>query len=123
MSKRRTRTIFQLPTHRRWNLADAQRVLAAIERSGMTVSGFARDHGLRAGRIELWRRRLGHHQLGVAPVFQEVARATVSAVVEPVPKSTVDLVFRDGRVLRFDAELSVDRLGAIVRALDVVERC
>ena len=123
MSKRRSRTTFQLPTHRRWNAVDAQRVRAAIERSGMAVSDFAREHGLRAGRIDLWRRRLGHHRLGAAPVFQEVDRATVSAALEPAPRSTVDLVFCDGRVLRFDAGLSVDRLGAIVRALDVVERC
>jgi len=56
-------------------------------------------------------------------VFREVARATVTAALEVTPKSTVDLVFRDGRVLRFDAGLSVERLGAIARALDVGERC
>lgn len=113
----------QLPTHRRWNIADAQRVLAAIERSGETVEDFANAHRLRAGRIELWRRRLGHQLPATAPGFQEISPATVSAALAASPKSTVDLVFPDGRVLRFDPGLCVDRLGAIARALAEAERC
>src|SRR5215216_5289671 len=97
---------FQLPQHRRWNLADAQRVLAAIERSGKTVEDFAIEHGLRAGRIDLWRRRLGAQPQIATSASYEIAPETVSAALEAPPSSTVDLVLRDGRVLRFDSVLS-----------------
>jgi len=117
-----TSPTFQLPTRRRWNVADAERVLAAIERSGTTIEDFAREHGLRAQRIDLWRRRLGH-RTGTGAAFQEIASATVSAALEAAPKFTLDLLFRDGRVLRFDAGVAVDRLGAIVRALAEADRC
>lgn len=121
--KRRQAPSFQLPSRRRWNATDAQRVLAAIKASGQTVADFARKHGLRAGRIEVWRRRLGAEGPSESATFQEVARATVSAALEGSSRSPVDLVFPSGRVLRFDAGLPVERLGAIARALAEVDPC
>ena len=97
-------------------------MLAEIERSGKSVRDFASEHHLRAERIEVWRRRLGHPAPAAAS-FEEIAPATVSAALEAAPKSTVDLMFREGRVLRFDADLAVDRLAAIVRALSEIDRC
>jgi transposase-like protein len=41
-----------------WSETDARLVLAELERSGDTVSAFARAHGLSAKRIYSWRTRL-----------------------------------------------------------------
>ena len=43
----------------RWTREDARDVIAALERSGKSVSTFAADHGLDPQRLYLWRRRLG----------------------------------------------------------------
>jgi hypothetical protein len=37
---------------------EARRVLAAVERSGLTVSAWARQHGYRAETLYRWRHRL-----------------------------------------------------------------
>jgi len=43
---------------RYWRAADAREVLALWQRSGMTLTGFARDQGLDRGRLTRWRGRL-----------------------------------------------------------------
>ncbi len=61
---------------RRWSEADARVVLAELERSGDSVSAFARAHGLSAQRLFWWRSRLSDEardevaleQLSFAPV-------------------------------------------------------
>lgn len=43
---------------RRWTLKQAQAVLEAQERSGLSVQTFAHEHDLSAERLYYWRRRL-----------------------------------------------------------------
>ncbi len=43
----------------RWSVDDAQEVMAALERSGQSVSVFAAEHGLDPQRVYGWRRRIG----------------------------------------------------------------
>ena len=43
----------------RWTERDARVVLAALDRSGKSVSVFAAEHGVDPQRVYLWRRRLG----------------------------------------------------------------
>jgi transposase-like protein len=52
----RARSPFDRP---RWNAEDARQVIAALDRSGQSVSVFAAEHGLDPQRVYLWRRRLG----------------------------------------------------------------
>src|ERR1700722_19913998 len=54
---------------RRWTREDAREVIAALERSGKTVSVFAAEHGLDPQRVYLWRRRLGNPE---PTTFQEI---------------------------------------------------
>jgi len=49
----------------RWTREDAREVVAALERSGKSVSVFAADHGLDPQRLYLWRRRLGAAEIAV----------------------------------------------------------
>ena len=58
MAKSQTRTRWTETRRRRWKVADAEEVLAALERSGLPTSRFAAEHGLEAERLRRWRRRL-----------------------------------------------------------------
>ena len=49
---------------RRWTAQVAERVLAAQEASGETVTGFARQQGLSPQRLLWWRSRLGEWREG-----------------------------------------------------------
>lgn len=73
----------------RWSEADARIVLAALERSGDTVLGFARAHDLNAQRIYWWRSRLSGEvqsedppdQLSFAPVVVTGLGRTPAVVI------------------------------------------
>jgi hypothetical protein len=98
----------------RWTREDAREVIAALERSGKSVSIFAADHGLDPQRVYLWRRRLR----AVEPTtFQEI-------VVRPVPSPhhapsdpPFEIALTSGDIVRvpplFDA-------AALARLLDVL---
>ena|SRR5262244_1806756 len=43
---------------RRWNEADARRVLSAWRKSGSSLPDFAHAHGVKVGRLDWWQRRL-----------------------------------------------------------------
>ncbi len=43
---------------RRWTAADAERVLAAFEESGLSLAEFCRRQGVHPERVRRWRKRL-----------------------------------------------------------------
>jgi transposase-like protein len=47
-----------LQTQRRWTAEDARLALVALRESGLSMSAFARRHGLTAQRLSWWRKRL-----------------------------------------------------------------
>lgn len=65
-----------------WTDAEAARVLAAADASGLSLHRFAREHGLRVTQLYWWRERLSH----VQPVHQAAALAFVP-VVAAVPSA------------------------------------
>jgi len=67
-----------------WTAAEAGAVLERIERSGLSVKGFAHKHRLGIERLYRWKRRLAHRSSGQAsrPNFTEVTiRPTAPAAV------------------------------------------
>jgi transposase-like protein len=69
-----------LPFNRpRWTERDAREVLAALGRSGKTVSVFSVEHGIDPQRVYGWRRRLGGAE---GTTFQEL-------MVRPVARRAV----------------------------------
>ena len=83
----------------------------ALSRSGLSVSAYAREHGLKPDTLYRWRRRF-------PPSAQEPAAATprlvpITVEVEPA----CEVVFPDGRRLRFPATLPAATLRAWVGAL------
>src|SRR5271155_387432 len=92
-------------TRPRWTERDARDVLAALRRSGKSVSAFAADHGLDPQRVYLWRRRLG----GAEPTkFQELIVGPAARQAIRDAAGSFEIVLASGDVLRvppsFDGE-------------------
>lgn len=88
-----------------------RRHVDALARSGRTVPAYAREHGLKPDTLYRWRRRF-------PPSAQEPAAATprlvpITVEVEPA----CEVVFPDGRRLRFPASLPAATLRAWALAL------
>jgi hypothetical protein len=73
----------------------------ALSRSGLSVSAYAREHGLKPDTLYRWRRRLR------SPA--EPLRLVPLTIEAPAP---CEVVFPDGRILRFPVTLPAHTLGA-----------
>lgn len=96
----------------RWTPAEAQTVLTALDNSGLSLSAFAKQQGVDEQRLYFWRRRLGRGRRGdTAPTFVEVT---------PTPRSLghVEIVLRNGRVLRAAEAIDGQVLRRLVEALE-----
>jgi|SRR5580700_11219895 hypothetical protein len=120
MQKPRAQSSPEYRSSRRWTLEQAMRALAALDRSGLTLTAFAIREGLDPQRLSRWRRQLA---AAAPPVFEEVIpRATSPALDEDEAASTgrerFEVVLRSGRVVRVPASFDV---GALRRLLAIVE--
>jgi hypothetical protein len=109
----KSRTGFS-PRRGRWDAAEARRVLAALEASGLGLLQFAEREGLQPVRLQRWRRRLAREEGRVA--FVEVGRPT-SAL------GLIEVVLVTGRVVRVAESVDVAALGRIVEMLEQVPAC
>ena len=82
----------------RWSATEAREVLQAQARSGLSIHGFAKEHGLSFERLYRWRRQLELHaksdeapeKIAFAPVV--LANGYAAAVVIRVGDAEVDVV-------------------------------
>jgi transposase-like protein len=101
----------------RWNANEAREVLAALARSGKSVSAFAAEHGLDPQRVYLWRRRFGKAE---PTTFQEVIIHRAEHRHEPGPAGAAfELVLASGDVIRIPASFDA---AALIRVLDVLSQ-
>jgi transposase-like protein len=101
-------------TRRRWTEEDARLVLAALERSGKSVSAFAKERGLDAQRLYSWRRRFIAVAGGDTTTFRELTvRPSSPATVE----SQFEISFPSGVHIRVPAGFDA---AALARLLDVL---
>jgi transposase-like protein len=112
-----------------------RRVLAQWERSGQTLTGFARRHGMAASTLTWWRRvfrdaeaqpaatgdgeqRRGRHAgrapRGRAGAFSEIRMAAPARLALPV----WEIVLRSGHVLRVPPAIDAAALQAVVAVLE-----
>jgi transposase-like protein len=99
---------------RRWTTAEAESVLQAVDRSGLSVAAFAAREGLDPQRLYFWRRRLRASDDAVTPGFVEVKHRGTEHV---------EIVLRSGRILRVAESIDVDALRRIAEALDGDSHC
>lgn len=79
-----------------WDADEAQRVLAAAGQSGLSLSAFARRHGLSDRQLYWWRAQFRSH-----PDLEPVSRSFVRVDTQSVPSresSGVEIVVADVRV-------------------------
>jgi transposase-like protein len=91
----------------RWSRADAESILAALDRSGLTPAEFARRTGIQLQRLRRWRERL--------PVTHAPAPVRLVELVPrgSAPTALVEVLSPGGWRLQVPREL----LGEVVRAL------
>jgi transposase len=112
---------------RRWTSAEKLRIAAESLSSGLSVVEFARRHDVHPNMVHSWRRQAGMGELSVAPDgaarFVPVAVATESCVAPPMENdkrlgSRIEVVLRNGRVLRLSEEVAPQLVGQLADALD-----
>ncbi len=69
--------LVRLRGRRHWRAADGRRVLAALGRSGLSVSAFSRENGLGRTRVHWWKQR----EASSRPRKKEEARIRLVPVV------------------------------------------
>lgn len=112
-------------TRRRWTEDDAREALAALARSGLSLSAFAVREGLDRQRLDRWRRRLG---AAVAPAFEEVPLQEVGAAITGDARAGAqherfEIVLASGRVVRVPESFDVSALRRLLVVVDEVSAC
>lgn len=91
----------------KWRTAQGERVVTAWRASGMSMTSFARKHGLNVERIAYWRDRVPSNSAVLARVEPKNARAFVPVLVRPSAESraaSMSLSAGGERIDVFDAQ-------------------
>src|SRR5713226_2827727 len=123
-----TVTVLSSPERRRrWTTSEKLRLVADSAASGLGVADFARRHDVHPNLLHAWRRQAKTGELSVAPDgearFTPVAVATGDGAALPTRTgddggSIVDVVLRNGRVLRLSDRMALDRAALLADALE-----
>jgi len=126
MQKPRARSSPAYRSRRRWTAEDAGQALAALERSGLTLTAFAIGEGLDPQRLSRWRRRLGG---AASPVFEEVVVADpVASILDSdaarrAERELFEVVLASGRVVRVPASFDAGALRRLLAVAEEVRPC
>lgn len=101
-----------------WSAEEAREALADQQASGLSVIAFAERAGLQAQRLFVWRRRLAAESVGpsAVPPFIEIRSS-------PPPTQPIELVLRNGVVLRVPPHVEPETVARWVAALEQSSRC
>jgi hypothetical protein len=112
------------PHRRRWKIAEARSVLAALATSGLSLPEFASQNGLEPQRLRRWQRRLAREVRVRRPAGVTRAASTTSqapAVIELRPSQRsvepIELVLGSGVTLRVAETIDPTALARLVTAL------
>lgn len=96
-----------------WTAVQAGAVLDRIERSGLSVKRFAREHGLGVERLYRWKRRLTRGTSGSAsrPGFAEVT------IRPSAPVPAIEIELPGGIALRIGGDSRIEDAVAILSRL------
>jgi transposase-like protein len=104
----------------RWTREDARDVIAALERSGKSVSTFAADHGLDPQRVYLWRRRLGAAEL---TTFQEIVVRPAPSPHLASPDAPFEVALTSGDIVRVPSSFDAAALARLLEVLAQARSC
>jgi transposase-like protein len=123
-----TMTVTVLPgpeRRRRWTTAEKLRIVEESETAEIPIVEVARRHGIHPNQLHGWRRqaRLGLSTqecrlvpIAVAPAESKVCERLKAAVGDAPP--IIELVLRNGRVLRLPEGVAPARAAALAEALE-----
>src|SRR5712675_2206934 len=123
----KTVTVLSSPERRRrWTASEKLRLVADSAASGLSVADFARRHDVHPNLVHAWRRQAKTGELSIADGearFTPVAVATEDSAAIPTRHgddggSIVEVVLRNGRVLRLSDRMSAGRAALLADALE-----
>jgi transposase len=115
---------------RRWTTAQKRRIVEESFAPGASVSEIARRHEVHPNQLHGWRKdaRLGSlpivpgRQGSFAPVeiasVEQPALPAPTTVPDPAPSLVIEVVLRNGRVVRFPERIGARRAARLADALD-----
>jgi transposase len=115
---------------RRWTTAQKRRIVEESFAAGVSVSEVARRHEVHPNQLHGWRKdaRLGSRPIVASPQgrFAPVEIAGVdqptlpapAIVPEPAARLVIEVVLRNGRVVRFPERIGARRAARLADALD-----
>lgn len=112
---------------RRWTPAEKLRFVAESSASGLSVAEFARRHDVHPNLVHAWRRQAKTGELSAVPDgesrFMPVAVATEDSAARPASSgdggvSIVEVVLRNGRLLRLSDRVAASRAALLADALE-----
>jgi len=105
----------------RWTELDAREVIAALDRSGKSVSAFSAEHRIDPQRVYLWRRRLG----GAEPTtFQElIVRPAARRPATDTEGGPFEVVLASGTVVRVPPSFEAAALARLLEVLTQARAC
>jgi hypothetical protein len=103
-----------IPRRRRWRIAEARSVLAALASSKLSLPEFAAQEGLEPQRLRRWRSRLAGeaHRPAPPPPVIELRPSPNLRPVEPI-----EIVLASGVVVRVSEAIDPAALARLVTAL------
>lgn len=125
MSKVSRLEVIETGARRRWNVEEKLRILAESECGPRQVSATARRYGLSTGQLFTWRRLARQGRLSAvepmtfAPVVVSRDDAPSPAVDAP---AIIELVLRNGRLLRLPESVTPARAAALAEALEGIAK-
>ena len=108
-------TFASILKRQRWGAGDAEVVLSAWRKSGDSLTGFARRHGLQAWRLRYW---VQQPTQGTAIQFRPVKVVAGSTSKLPADSSHLELVLRGGRRVVVHRGFDAGLLEELVRAVE-----
>lgn len=112
---------------RRWTTTEKLRLVSESAASGMSIADFARRHDVHPNLVHAWRRQAQTGELSAAPDgaarFMPVAVASEDSTALPARtgddgSSIVEVVLRNGRVLRLSDRMAAGRAALLADALE-----
>lgn len=112
---------------RRWSVEAKLSILQEASRPGISAAAVARRHDILPQQLYAWRRRYRRSGsdaegaisfLPVELVHADGAGPETTAQPVRTPDARVEIVCRNGRAVKIDAAMEVERLGALIRAVE-----
>src|SRR3979490_1221441 len=124
----KTVTVLSSPERRRrWTASEKLRLVADSAASGLSVADFARRHDIHPNLVHAWRRQARTGELSVSPDggarFVPVAVAAEGSAALTTGSdggtvSIIEVVLRNGRLLRLSEGVAPERVAQLADALE-----